>query len=629
MMAEKGTKARRHEGTKGAACGRAAGDVAGLVQSALRPLLAFNRGISHFVPSCLRAFVPLVALATAAGQDTILNSKHDLSVFGPGPVRAIEESQVCIFCHAPHNASPAAPLWNRHNPTSYYRIYESSTTDARIDQPGGSSKLCLSCHDGSIALGLVHSRPATDPIPMNHLYIPSGASDLTNDLSDDHPIGFRYDRALANRDRQLRSPDLVSREIKLGPRGELQCIACHEPHNNEFGDFLRITDRQGALCVTCHDMDGWRTSIHALSPASVPPSLAAVDGGLSSFGQPGDLRFRSMADAACASCHMPHSANERERLLRDEPHSLCLECHNGLTASDIHSVLNQRSGHRVLRNFRGHDAAESPLTMRAHVSCVDCHNPHAVMQTPGGARFAQFDSRDPFVPPAMNEVDGVSLSGIPVERARFYYEVCFRCHADNPVPTRNRIVRQRDAVGNIRRQVLPTAASSHPLTFASRGGGEVPSLRPELRGTVTLSCQDCHNNPDARQLGGAGPNGPHGSRFEHLLIDRYETADFTMESPQSYALCYRCHDRNSILADESFAFHSQHIVRGQSACSACHDPHGVTGSRANHSHLINFDVSVVSGERLFIDTGRFSGSCTLTCHGVRHVNFTYGAAAGP
>jgi len=25
----------------------------------------------------------------------------------------------------------------------------------------------------------------------------------------------------------------------------------------------------------------------------------------------------------------------------------------------------------------------------------------------------------------------------------------------------------------------------------------------------------------------------------------------------------------------------------------------------------------------FIDRGRFAGSCTLTCHGVRHVSFTY------
>ena len=63
----------------------------------------------------------------AAAQETILNSPHDLSVFGGGNVHATSESRVCIFCHVPHNASPEAPLWNRFNPVSHYRIYESPT----------------------------------------------------------------------------------------------------------------------------------------------------------------------------------------------------------------------------------------------------------------------------------------------------------------------------------------------------------------------------------------------------------------------------------------------------------------------------------------------------------------------
>jgi len=73
--------------------------------------------------------------AAAVGDDSIVYSKHDLSVYGPGPVRAVNENQICIFCHVPHNASPAAPLWNRHNPTTHYRVYRSRTLDARTDQP--------------------------------------------------------------------------------------------------------------------------------------------------------------------------------------------------------------------------------------------------------------------------------------------------------------------------------------------------------------------------------------------------------------------------------------------------------------------------------------------------------------
>lgn len=561
------------------------------------------------------AFAVAVGLVLAAApvfaDDSVVNSKHDLSSFGPGPVRALNESQVCIFCHTPHNASPAAPLWNRVNPTTYYRIYQSSTTDARIGQPTGSSKMCLSCHDGSIALGMVLSRP--DPIPLTHPYIPSGPGNLTNDLSDDHPIGFRYDRQLSNRDPQLRDPSLVDSRIKLGPRGELECIACHDPHNNRLGNFLRLPTRDGALCNACHEMDGWRTSAHALSGKPVPRTLSLEE----------PLPYLTMAENACATCHVSHGATQRERLLRARSYDLCIECHNGITASDVLSVMGQLSGHKPNRLRDEHDPAEDPRTMRMHVDCVDCHNPHAVRNDP--LRDVALTASGPgaLLPSEMAFVPGVTLSGVPIDRARHYHEVCFRCHADNPALIRGRIVRQRDEGGNIRRQFLPTAASAHPVTFALRNPAEVPSLTPAARARPTMGCQDCHNNPDARALGGSGPNGPHGSRFPFLLARRYETADFTLESPQAYALCYECHDRNSILGDQSFSLHRVHIVNGRTPCSACHSPHGVSGSRTQHDHLINFDVSIVHGRREFIDTGLFSGRCTLMCHGVNHVNFEY------
>lgn len=550
--------------------------------------------------------------AAAVADDRVVNSKHDLSVLGPGPVRAVAEDQVCIFCHVPHNASPAAPLWNRHNPTTHYRIYRSPTTDARVDQPGPASKLCLSCHDGSLALGLTLDRPLSDPIPMTHLYLP-GRANLTGDLSDDHPVGFRYDRALANRDRQIRAPELVDHRIVLGPRGELECTACHDPHNNELGDFLRLTDRQGALCTTCHALAGWPLSAHALSPRSVPPAVTG--------GEP--LPYASLADNACRACHVSHSAPYRPRLLHDRPSRLCLTCHDGFSAVDILGVLGQRSGHRVSPVFERGRPAEERLRGPRFVECGDCHNPHAVAlravagPPAGGAEAA-------VVPPAMWYVPGVSASGMPVEHARFYHEVCFRCHADRPVRVRDRIYRQRDEFGNVRRELLPTAASAHPVLFPARQSGEVPSLLPELRTRRLLGCQDCHNNPDARDVGGLQARGPHTSPHAHLLVARYETADFTSESPQTYALCYRCHDRTSILNDESFPLHRQHVVRGRAPCSACHAAHGVSGSAGQHAHLLNFDLTIVGGQRFYQDTGRFRGTCTLTCHGVVHVNFAYG-----
>ena len=559
------------------------------------------------VAAVLLGFVAVCAVA----DERIVDSPHNLSVTGPGRVRATIESRICIFCHVPHNASPAAPLWNRHNPTTYYRIYRSPTMDARVDQPGPASKQCLSCHDGSIAIGLTLDRPLTDPIHTTFMHMPTGPSNLTNDLSDDHPVGFRYDRTLSNRDSQLRPVELIDHRIPLGQRGEVECTACHDPHNNELGNFLRLPELEGALCKTCHEMRGWHTSVHAWSPRTVPAAATAGE----------RLPYRSLRDNACRACHLSHAAPYRRHLLYDEPSRLCTNCHNGISARDIHPVLNQRSGHRIAPILGSQVSDLNRSRALRRVACSDCHNPHAVASnlpeglTPTGTGV--------FVPPAMWEVPGVSIAGLPVATSVFYYEVCFKCHGLLPVPVRNRIIRQQDALGNVLRQFLPTTASAHPVAFPARQSAEVPSLTPNMRGRRLIGCQDCHNNPDATGVGGMGPAGPHGSRFDYLLVRRYETRDFTIESPQSYALCYECHDRTSILNNESFPWHREHVVRGRSPCSACHTAHGVNGSTTRHSHLINFDISIVGGQRLFIDTGRLSGSCTLRCHGVEHVNFTY------
>jgi hypothetical protein len=154
-----------------------------------------------------------------------------------------------------------------------------------------------------------------------------------------------------------------------------------------------------------------------------------------------------------------------------------------------------------------------------------------------------------------------------------------------------------------------------------------------------LYCSDCHAD-DA-----GGSQGPHGSAYAPILKERYETLDQTPESYESYALFYRCHDRASILGDMSFpnrrirktvsgGGHSGHLASG-APCSACHDPHGVAfeeltplGDTGSHTHLINFDTRIVLprlGSRypVFTDLGRFSGRCSLVCHGVDHKDASY------
>jgi hypothetical protein len=151
-----------------------------------------------------------------------------------------------------------------------------------------------------------------------------------------------------------------------------------------------------------------------------------------------------------------------------------------------------------------------------------------------------------------------------------------------------------------------------------------------------IYCSDCHSSDSSPAAGGTGPKGPHGSSFSPLLSAQYDQVDNTAESVAAYALCYKCHERSSILGNESFSGHALHIVNNNTPCSVCHDSHGVSsaqGTATNHARLMNFDITVVqpdpvTGRREFVQTGPRSGECYLSCHGSAHSPKTYPAAGG-
>ena len=104
----------------------------------------------------------------------IRSTKHNLSISGPGTIHASLESQICIFCHIPHQKGSATRyLWNRFDPTNPYIPYLSSTLKADVGQPTGASRMCLSCHDGTIALGAIVSSPTEIPFKGGIRFIPS------------------------------------------------------------------------------------------------------------------------------------------------------------------------------------------------------------------------------------------------------------------------------------------------------------------------------------------------------------------------------------------------------------------------------------------------------------------------
>ncbi|HUT34735.1 MAG TPA: hypothetical protein VNE39_14695 [Planctomycetota bacterium] len=187
---------------------------------------------------------------------------------GPGPIKSPTEKQICIFCHTPHNADPRAPLWNRNlDSAATYQMPWSPTLEAYgaggAPQPDGASKLCLSCHDGTIALGEVRSRPEPIPVSGDRLQ-PGQKGYLGTDLSGSHPISFVYDNSLAAAnnaagDMPLRLPSTLNDpDVKLDAQGKIQCTTCHDPHGDAnyvegFVPHFYVKPSWSGVCLTCHD----------------------------------------------------------------------------------------------------------------------------------------------------------------------------------------------------------------------------------------------------------------------------------------------------------------------------------------------------------------------------------------
>ena len=544
----------------------------------------------------------LLSVSAQARRGGLINSKHNLSSSGRG-IKAQQETHICIFCHTPHSANPATPNWNRPSHGATYTPYNSSTAKASFGQPTGSSKLCLSCHDGTVALGMIISK-APIKLAGGIRHMPRGRSNLGTDLSNDHPISFVYDAGLAALNGELKDPSSLDSAVRLDADGMMQCMTCHDPHDDLFGKFLVKKNTASALCLECHDKDNWVGSDHQASTATWNGTGK----------NPWPHSTETTVDAnACGSCHTPHDAGSGERLLRfAEEEKNCYACHNGnVAATNIEAEFNKFSIHPVAATIGVHDPTEDPVNASRHVECSDCHNPHTVQASEASA---------PTASGAINNVKGVGFSGAIADPLINEYELCFRCHADSIDKGRSLIDRQFPET-NTRLEFSSSSLSYHPVGTIGQNP-DVPSLISPYMESSMIYCTDCHNNNQGSGAGGTGPNGPHGSVYEPILERNLRLTDFSKESTANYALCYKCHSQDSILSDVGFKEHKRHIEGAQTACTTCHDPHGVQ----NASHLINFNLDYVTpfdGIIEFVDDGLFTGNCTLTCHGKAHDALKY------
>jgi hypothetical protein len=357
------------------------------------------------------------------------NTLHtELTVTAAG---ANTTSEVCVFCHTPHgaNTSPGTPLWNRNLSGATYTPYSSSSIQATdIDVTAAAlaapSKLCLSCHDGTLALGQVANAPgsggtspATAIVTLANTAAGAGASStgampfgrgqananhgftrrLGDDLRNDHPISFTYNAALATADGELRTPPstlsgrpLIANRVVGSPKpyfplvgNKVQCTTCHDPHKQtqkflNTNRLVRIAPNTAQtsystwtfnidddqICVACHTRLGkvWAVSAHSHSTVA-NETYNQADAAMRDF-----PTGTTVWQAGCLNCHDPHTVAGSRRLLREGSSSA-----KGTTVA---GTIGFAAAFRTAAAFVG---GNYDTTSAIENTCYQCHSSASVI----------------------------------------------------------------------------------------------------------------------------------------------------------------------------------------------------------------------------------------------------------
>ena len=505
--------------------------------------------------------------------------------------------------------------------------------------------MCLSCHDGTVAVGLTVTQgliPTTGTM--------NSSDKFGSDLSHSHPMSMTMidDGSLASS--LFAAPPSTKDPSVLLVSGKIECTTCHDPHvpNKDPANpmFLVRPNTGSAICLACHDftraqpnfLAGWAGASHATASNTIPKA--------GFFGPYGIVSAN-----ACANCHYAHNDVVGTRLLDGIEQNACSPCHSGNAGGIAPALLDvtdeffkKTYSHPTFTVTGVHDAAEKlPVNSARHAACVDCHNPHTAFAATGY----------PIPPNVENGISGVSgydTSG-PVIPAAKEYQLCFKCHADStnkpttstygrtsiryplgPMPTGypalpprpsdqyNLRLKFTSVIGhNVMGNSVVTTTVSSLLPYMLNIAGTNNTSRP-LTTTSLLFCTDCHNSDQTWASGGTGPNGPHGSIYPHLLqLNLSQDAVGGGTGGGNANLCGKCHNLTTVQGESPHGFHTG------IACTTCHDPHGVIGGSPGANRAMqNWDTQIALASSTAPDYwGYFyiasnNRGCYTNCHGDDH-----------
>ncbi len=220
--------------------------------------------LSYRLTSSLVAILSLLTTGMVIAG-SITGTAHDLVNSG------FTGGELCVVCHTPHNSENSiveSPVWNHAFTISTFSLYSTDNINTALeDQPSGVSKLCLSCHDGVVALDKIGGNSS---LAINGGDITATSGDS---VTKEHPLSVTFNRELAAKDPSFYDPSIQIVTIGAGGEasetgtitnlllsdGKVQCTSCHDVHNNFVGPgnknqpFLRITKAGSQICLTCHN----------------------------------------------------------------------------------------------------------------------------------------------------------------------------------------------------------------------------------------------------------------------------------------------------------------------------------------------------------------------------------------
>lgn len=612
----------------------------------------------------------------------ISNTKHNFAanatVVLPGgkqrQVRATTQNETCVFCHTPHGLpSENEPfLWNRdYSAASSYSFYDSSSMDAAkvtsATAIGKPTKMCLSCHDGTVAVGaikVVNGKAAADVVAMTGddgltaggalKDSPTGHGNysLGVDLTNDHPISFVYDSALTTADGELVDPTTT--------------------------DYIGV--RVGAS-VASHNQSvtvGTPTSLQPTASKTriaVPLDSALASGKLDALAANTFATLQSSGMVECTSCHDPHirstNADENIKFLRLHRFQKvtpsggafniasdqnCLACHK--KAAWHLSVHANATDATAIYDTKAAGIRDFPAGTKVwEAGCLSCHDTH----TENGAKLLLRE--------------GADSSGSSARE-----EACYQCHSSTDV--------LQTAAKDIQTVVASSLAPGHTVTtsdthdvvkkgvivdnfaanaFTANGSGNHIEKQTNLQNANRhVECSDCHHphrivrNTKFDGTGSAGSAnhdhsgavmhtntasgairgawgvepvygatawGSAASSFNVLQGDASDTASYTGSSyvNKEYQVCLKCHSTysNSATAtDQAMQFQPAANVSGNNHRSW----HPVLASTTTGSHPASA-INTTTLESPFNFAGSV-GNQTMLCSDC-HSNSDANGAKGP